>query len=194
MIYVVSGFMRTGTSMMMNALSAGGLDPVTNPSRDHMNDRFGDEYYQPNPNGFYELTRQEYRQLDFPKQFDGKLIKLLYAGLHRLAVHHYRILFMKRHPEEIRQSYEAFFGIVPLQYMQVFDNYKAIMTEAVNQLHNRRDVASVHVFEYRQVVEHPFAHFEELASDGWPIDPAKAVTVVDPDQCRFKLEILEVGI
>ncbi len=53
MIYLVSGDMRTGTSMMMQALEAGGLEAVYNENRDRMNQQYGDKDYQPNGGGFY---------------------------------------------------------------------------------------------------------------------------------------------
>ena len=45
-IYVVSGLPRSGTSMMMKMLEAGGLEPVTDGIRSADND---------NPKGYYEL-------------------------------------------------------------------------------------------------------------------------------------------
>jgi len=76
MLCVVSGFMRTGTFMMMKALQAGGLDASYSQSRDTMKDRWKDEHYDPNIGGLYELNRKEYKQKNFPRQFDGRLIKV----------------------------------------------------------------------------------------------------------------------
>ena len=47
-LYVVSGFMRTGTSMMMKALEAGGLKVKYKQSREEMRKSFADKYYDPN--------------------------------------------------------------------------------------------------------------------------------------------------
>ena len=77
MIYVVSGFMRTGTSMMMKALEAGGMDASYKQSRDVMKDHYADEYYNPNIGGLYELEKQDYQKWDFPRDYEGKLIKAL---------------------------------------------------------------------------------------------------------------------
>ena len=41
-IYVVTGYMRTGTSMMMQCLQAGGLEAVYSPAREGMNERHGE--------------------------------------------------------------------------------------------------------------------------------------------------------
>ena len=56
MLYVVSGFKRTGTSMMMHALIAGGLDGVYSEQRQHITDKIPEGEYNPNPNGFYEYV------------------------------------------------------------------------------------------------------------------------------------------
>lgn len=182
MIYLVSGFMRCGTSMMMKALHEGGLDVSHDPDRAKLNARFGDEYYQPNAGGFWELARDDYRDPHFPQKFDGKLIKLLMGGLNRMAVMQYRIVFMWRSPKEIAASYEAFFGH-PLQRAGKIEEQKNRLLELT---HNRRDVVSLHEFSYPDVVSAPKQHFVKLKREGWPIDVEKAAAVVDAKQRRFK--------
>lgn len=188
--YIVSGFMRTGTSMMMAALEAGGLDPVFNPSRDDLNDRHGDEHYKPNEGGFYELSRQQYQQIGFPGMYAGRLLKCLWGGLPRLCPGQYLVVFMMRDPEEIRQSFEAFFGTTAPPSLK---QYKSIMDLSVALLRNRRDT-HVHVLQYRDAVDQPLRSFRRLRELGWPISVDEAAAIVDPDLCRFRLEGLEVGI
>ena len=190
-IYIISGFMRSGTSMMMRALEAGGLTAVFNPNRDRMKEVYGDDKYVPNP-AFYELSRSEYLRYGFPRGYEGKLIKCLWGGLPKLVVvGDYRVVFMLRDPEEIRQSYEAFFDAEAP--MEVLNNYRQVMQDSIGLLNNRKDTA-VEVFQYRQVVKAPLPHFERLAQAGWPIDPVRAAAVVDPELCRFRLENLTTGI
>lgn len=188
--------MRCGTSMMMDALRAGGLEPAFESKRDQMNARFGDDKgYKPNPNGFYELNRKEYLQPDFPKMYRGKLVKILYGGLQRLPVFQYGVVFMRRNGEEVRQSYEAFFEIKLEDAFKKFlqNDFDKTMDEHVARLQNRIDT-QVTVLWYRDVVKNSRAAFERLAVQGWPIDPEAAASVVDPSLCRFKLEELTVGI
>lgn len=190
MIYVVSGFMRSGTSMMMRALEAGGLEAAFAPERDEMNERFGDEDYQPNPGGFYELNRREYREHGFPRKYEGKLIKCLWGGLPRFVVGAYQIVFMLRDPEEIRQSFESFFNQPAPPMLTTYDEQ---MQDAIDLLRNRRDT-TVCVLQYRDVIADPVSAFEQLLGSGWPIDVEQAAAVVDPELCRFRLEELTVGI
>ena len=190
MIYVVSGFMRSGTSMMMQALEAGGLEAAFAPQRDEMNQQFGDEHYQPNPGGFYEMTRQEYLEYGFPRKHEGKLLKCLWGGLPRFVVGSYLVAFMLRDPEEIRQSFEAFFNRPAPPFLE---DYQERMRDGIDQLRNRKDT-EVAVLEYREVVDKPRETFEKLKNAGWPINVDRATGVIQPDLCRFRREDLTVGI
>jgi len=188
--YVVSGYMRTGTSMMMKALEAGGLEAAINPDRDKMNQQFGDSNYKPNVGGFYELNRSEYQQYGFPRMYEGKLLKCLWGGVAKVVVGDYRIVFMMRNPEEIRQSYEAFFdGRVPPS----LEKYEDIMKDTIDMLENRKDTR-VLIIQYRNVINNPRKEFQKIKDFGFPIDIERAISVVDPTLCRFKLEDLTVGI
>jgi len=156
-----------------------------------MNTSYGDEYYQPNPGGFYELAYPDYKKERFPLWCKGKVIKVLRGGLPDLTEHKYKAVFMLRHPEEIRQSYEAFFETGPDQY--ILRGYLKHMAQSIEYLNSRDDI-EFEVFHYRSVVEDPEYHFNYLADKGWPIDPQKASAIVNPDLYRFRLERLTVGL
>ena len=192
--YIVSGYMRTGTSMMMQCLVACGMESVHDLRREQMNQRWGDRFYRPNKHGFYEPWYSQLRDPGFPRQYEGKLLKVLWGGLSALVElpGGYKIVFMRRHPEEIRQSYEGFFG-KPLRLPSLF-HYEERMRYALDYIENRSDMQLSAVFQYRDVVDNPLPAFQKLANAGWPIDPHVAAAQVDPTQCRFKLENLEVGI
>ncbi len=190
-LYIVSGCMRTGTSMMMRALEAGGMDAAYKQSRDVMKERFADEHYDPNVGGLYELERRDYREPGFPHKYEGRLIKALAMGVPSMAVmERIRVVFMQRHPEEIRQSYGAFFG----QELKGMDTLKERTHDILERIRNRRDVISLEIFWYRDVIESPHRHFQNLYLTGWPINTGKAAAVVDPDLCRYRLEHLTVGV
>lgn len=190
-LYVVSGFMRTGTSMMMRALEASGMDAVSRPKRDEMKDKHADDYYNPNRGGLYELNREEYLALDFPKGFEGKLIKALSMAIPTMNVmeNGIRVVFMRRDQEEIRQSYLAFFN--SNLNMRKFNERIEYIIERIN---NRKDVLSLDIFWYRDVIVDPIKYFNLLKESGWNIDVEKAAGIVDPEQCRYRRENLTVGI
>lgn len=177
---------------MMAALSAGGMVPVYDERRDRLNNAFGDDLYCPNAGGFFELGQGEEKHL---RDHRGKLIKVL-VGSRAIEVViqkrlPYRIVFMKRHPEEIRQSFEAFWGNTR-QITPVINHYDEVMGEAIQRLTDTG--ASVDIFQYREVVESPLVHFVALQNRGWPIQPEKSARIVNPALCRFRLEQLVVGI
>lgn len=199
MIYVVSGFRRSGTSMMMKALQAGGLDALYDGEQDEGLARGADDYYAlQHGESVYEPARHRFQEWNWPLAYDGKLMKCLYGGLSQLAVNDsgYRYVFMLRDPEEIRQSDEARMlkkrtkAPAWLNDKEYYDR----MFLAIDGLNNRMDTKSLAVFRYRELLEDPLAAFHELAVQGWPIDAEKAAAVVDPTMCRFKIEDLTLGV
>lgn len=194
MLYVVSGFMRTGTSMMMRALEAGGLQAVYAASREDMRKKYADGDYDPNSGGLYELERSDYQAIDFPRAYDGKLIKCLNQGVVTMATmpKGMQVIFMRRDVEEIRQSYDAFFG-KQLGMLEP-ETFQRRMDLTVEKIRNRRDIITCSEIWYRDVIEDPLYWFIRLNMLGWPIDTELAAAVVDPELCRYKLEDLEVGV
>lgn len=188
--YIVTGYMRTGTSMMMRALEAGGLEAVYRQSRNDMKARLSDEHYDANVGGLYELEQTDYRADGFPRQYAGKLIKMILPPPTTMAVmDDVRIVVMRRDAEEIRQSYLAFFN-------RNIDTSEvdARMERMIEELQNRKDVKALDVFWYRDVVAEPLKHFELLKAHGWNIKPQKCAEVVNPGLCRFKREELTIGV
>lgn len=190
-LYVVSGFMRTGTSMMMRALEAGGLEAVKRQSREEMRKRYADEKYNPNEGGLYELETNDFKDINFPRQFQGKLIKCLAGGIERMCVMpKVKIIFMRRDMEEIRQSYQAFFSE---NLNMVEERFVPFIENSLQILQNRKDTEVV-VLWYRDVLKDPAAVFTALKENGWPIDVAKCVEIINPNLCRFKKEDLVIGV
>lgn len=194
MIYVVSGYMRTGTSMMMRALMSGGLTPKVSVERERVvTERFENGAFHPNIFGLYEMFQKEIvKSVMDPSSIDGKLIKCLAGGLSRFAAWDWRVIFMQRDYEEMRQSCLAIFdgrkGLLPAE-----DVFREQMAYFKGQMNERRDIDWVE-FEYREVLDNPLAHFKKLKDRGWPIDAEKASSIVDPEQCRYRVENLDVGI
>jgi hypothetical protein len=97
-ITVVSGLPRSGTSMMMKMLEAGGLSPLTD------NIRTPDE---DNPKGYYEFERVKEleKDRDWLEDARGKFVKVISMLLRHLpADYEYDVVFMRRRMEEILAS------------------------------------------------------------------------------------------
>lgn len=98
---IVSGLPRSGTSMMMQMLEAGGIPVITD------NIRQADE---DNPRGYYEYepVKQLSRDTSWLATAGGKAAKLVYLLLYDLPNdHNYRVIFMERILEEVIASQEA---------------------------------------------------------------------------------------
>jgi hypothetical protein len=97
-IIVVSGLPRSGTSMMMKMLEAGGLEPLTD------NIRTADE---DNPKGYFEFERVKQIENDkaWLEDARGRVVKLISALLKHLPPsYNYKVIFMRRAMPEILAS------------------------------------------------------------------------------------------
>jgi hypothetical protein len=97
-ITVVSGLPRSGTSMMMNMLVAGGMQALVDNIRAADDD---------NPKGYFELEKVKELSKDNSWIADarGKVVKVISALLKHLPPdHHYKVVFMRRKMEEILAS------------------------------------------------------------------------------------------
>lgn len=95
---LVSGLPRSGTSLMMQMLEAGGMKIMTDQQRQADDD---------NPKGYYEW--EEIRQLPrnprLIEKAEGKVVKVISALLpHLPPKHRYKIIFMRRPASEVVRS------------------------------------------------------------------------------------------
>ena len=99
-IIIVSGLPRSGTSLMMQMLSHGGLEVLTDNVRTADVD---------NPRGYYELEQAKRVRADASWLPDarGKVVKMVSQLLYDLPpTERYRIIFMERDLEEMLASQE----------------------------------------------------------------------------------------
>jgi hypothetical protein len=97
-ITIVSGLPRSGTSMMMQMLMAGGMGIVTDAIRKADED---------NPRGYLEWERVKKLKEDksWLNECSGKAVKVISMLLFDLpSNHHYKIIFMQREIEEVLAS------------------------------------------------------------------------------------------
>ncbi len=98
-VIVVSGLPRSGTSMMMKMLQAGGIEPIVDNIRAADDD---------NPQGYFEFERV--KQLDkgdtaWVAEAQGKAVKVISQLLKYLpGEYEYKVIFMRRAMPEILAS------------------------------------------------------------------------------------------
>jgi hypothetical protein len=98
MIVIVSGLPRSGTSLMMQMLQAGGMPLLVDDQRPADAD---------NPNGYWEYEPVKHLQQDntWIPQAEGKAVKVVSALLQYLPRSHtYKIIFMHRPMQEVLAS------------------------------------------------------------------------------------------
>jgi LPS sulfotransferase NodH len=97
-ITVVSGLPRSGTSMMMKMLQAGGMELLTDEIRTADED---------NPKGYFELERVKQLKDDraWLEDAGGKVVKVISQLLFDLPdTHRYGVVFMRRRIDEVLAS------------------------------------------------------------------------------------------
>lgn len=97
-VTIVSGLPRSGTSMMMRMLEAGGMPVIADHERKADID---------NPRGYYEFEPAKRTKQDpsWLTTANGKAVKMVYQLLYDLpAGYEYRVLFMSRKMDEVLAS------------------------------------------------------------------------------------------
>lgn len=97
-VIIVSGLPRSGTSMLMKSIEAGGIEPLV----DHV--RKPDE---DNPKGYYEFepVKKTKEDASWLKDASGKVVKMVYRLLYDLPLDYpYRVIFTQRDLKEVLAS------------------------------------------------------------------------------------------
>jgi hypothetical protein len=97
-IYIVSGLPRSGTSLAMQMLAAGGIPPLTDKLRAADED---------NRRGYFEFEPVKATKTDpsWLAAARGKVVKMVYLLLYDLpADYEYRVVFLRRNLDEVLAS------------------------------------------------------------------------------------------
>ena len=129
-IIVVSGLPRSGTSMMMKMLEAGGQPILTDNFR---------EADDNNPNGYYEFERVKQLSdgdFDWIPDAGGKVVKIVTGLIMNLpSDHKYKVIFMQRAMKEVLASQKKMLGRLGQQDDKVEDDkMKKIYQEHLKQV------------------------------------------------------------
>ncbi|MGB8648513.1 MAG: sulfotransferase domain-containing protein [Anaerolineae bacterium] len=176
-VTIVSGLPRSGTSMMMQMLEAGGIpalkDDIRRPDED-------------NPKGYYEFERVKQIATDqaWLEDAQGKVVKMVSALLPKLPpTYSYHIVFMRRRMEEILASQKVMLArreqkdkTSDKQMAAFFNNHLAQISKWLGQQPNIQ-VLYIH---YNELLENPALHIQELNRFlGGNLDMAKMTAIVD---------------
>ena len=159
-IVIVSGLPRSGTSLMMKMLEAGGINPLTDNLRKADLD---------NPRGYYEFERVKKLPLDknWISQARGKAVKVLAELIKHLPRdEHYLIIFMMRDLDEIIESQKKMMvrrdedpdSIGDAEMKDLLRKYLVSLKKLVNKNRNME----VLYISYNELMEDPEETAEEL--------------------------------
>jgi hypothetical protein len=158
-IVVVSGLPRSGTSLMMQMLHAGGIEVVT----DHLQAADVD-----NPRGYFEFetAKKIERDTSWLPRMRGKAFKMVSQLLYHLPpTEQYRIIFIERNLEEVLVSQEKMLerrnaAAAPRQRMK--EAFMLHLEKLFGWLHEQENVR-VLVINYNQLLDDSRRHAEKIS-------------------------------
>lgn len=189
-ITVVSGLPRSGTSMVMKMLEAGGIPPLTDKIRTPDED---------NPKGYYEFERV--KQLDkgdtiWVAEAQGKAVKVISQLLKHLpSEYEYRVVFVQRHMDEVLASQKKMLVNRGEESNKTSDEELAALfnrhLHSVKQWLVGQTNMPVLYVHYSDILATPMLQAERINDflDG-ALDTEAMATVVDPTLYRNRKESL----
>ncbi|MCK6639678.1 MAG: alkaline phosphatase family protein [Bacteroidia bacterium] len=180
-IIVVSGLPRSGTSMMMNMLKAGGIEVMEDGKR--MSD-------ESNPRGYFEDERVKALHLDqsWIGAAKGKAIKVVAPLLHFLpARYNYTVIFMDRDMTEVLRSQQIMLGKNPENFpMGLATAYAQNLRKAENWMSAQPHVNFLRV-NYAEAIANPQLVAEQITEVlGQELNIEKMTAAVDASLYRNK--------
>ncbi len=179
-VIVVSGLPRSGTSMLMKMLEAGGLQVVTDGQRAADED---------NPKGYYEVERVKDLAREKDKRYlagaRGKVVKIISFLLKSLPANlNYRVIFVKRNLDEVLASQRKMLvrcgeaDDTPEERMR--ELLETDLFRAGYMLRHAPQFESIEV-QYAELVARPEEEARRIAAFlGGRLDVRAMVSVVDP--------------
>jgi hypothetical protein len=185
-ITVVSGLPRSGTSLVMQMLAAGGMPVLADGLRTSDDD---------NPAGYFEFEPVKRTRSDpsWVPLAVGKAVKVIYLLLPELPLgFSYRVIFMRRDLSEVLSSQqkmlqrrgEAGAAIDAADMARIFQR----QLESTERWLAGQSSFAVTFIDYRDVVNDPFPHAERIRDFlGVHLDTQAMSAVVDPKLYRQRV-------
>ncbi|MCK4564976.1 MAG: sulfotransferase family protein [Verrucomicrobia bacterium] len=182
-ITIVSGLPRSGTSMVMNVIGAGGIEPLV----DHV--RKADE---DNPKGYYEFEPVKKTKEDASWLIGaaGRVIKMVYRLLYDLpGEYQYRVVFTQRDLKEVLASQNVMLersgnsgGTIPDEHLQSL--FAAELNKCEKWIAEQPNFKVLYI-NHRDMINSGSVQVRKINDflDGG-LDVEAMVAVVDPDLYR----------
>lgn len=183
-IPIVSGLPRSGTSLMMSMLAAGGLEVLTDQLRTPDDD---------NPVGYFEL--EDVKKLikgenSWLAQSNGKAVKVISTLLPYLPdAYHYRIIFMRRAMVEVLASQRKMMinrGENPdkIRDDQMAEFFERNLQQSERWINSQANAIRIDI-NYKQLIANPRPLVAEINKFlGGGLDEDKMLGVINPTLYR----------
>ncbi|MGA1870375.1 MAG: sulfotransferase domain-containing protein [bacterium] len=179
-IIIVSGLPRSGTSMMMKMLEAGGVEIASDGLR-----RADDD----NPKGYYELERvkelDKNKDTSWLRELRGKAVKIISYFLQELpADNNYAIIFIERSLKEISQSQNKMLAHLgettdPAKEDELLEKFENHLKKVRYLISNDPRFETIFV-NHREVLNDPYEQAERVNKFlGERLNERKMAAVVD---------------
>lgn len=183
LVTVVSGPPRSGTSLMMQTLEAGGMPVLTDGIRKNDED---------NPKGYYEFEPVKKTTTDPSWVADavGKAVKMVYRLLYDLPKdYEYRVIFMRRNMDEVLASQRMMLKRTGQEGANISDEKLADLfnrdLEKVYRWVENQDNFSMVSINYNEMVKSPLPECRRVNEFlGAGLDVDKMASVVNPSLYR----------
>jgi LPS sulfotransferase NodH len=180
--YIVSGLERSGTSMLMQILDAGGIpsefDQASRPPDDD------------NPKGYFELEGGKIINKLMNKEFSfepykGKFIKITAYGLKFLPKGNYKIIYSQRNIEEILDSMEKMAKIHDENREDTRIVFTKLNEMIMSQIKEREDIDVLFV-NYNEIMANPAENVTKIYDflDSKDFDLDRMIAAVDKSLYR----------
>lgn len=172
-VVVVSGLPRSGTSLMMQMLQAGGMPLLTDGLR---------QPDENNPRGYYELdaVKRSASDISWVAQAEDKAVKVIAQLLYNLPNNYeFKVIFMQRDIKEVMLSQQKMLGKSAAYNMSLAAVFEKEI-EKVKAWEKQQPNVEVLYVPYAELVGDPLRHVHRIADfTGYPLDTEAMQQAVD---------------
>lgn len=179
MKYLIVGYNRSGTSMLMYALKCAGISiQYDKKFTEIVESHYNTGKYRNNPTGFYEAGIECLRPLD------EHLLKVDQRTLYMVPLsYEYNVIYIERDNEEIIYSLDKMYNTVhPSKKLKIIEKQKKRMKE---YLKSHKNFSIVSEINYTDLVNNPIKYFATLDL-GIEIDANIAANAINSHYYRNK--------
>lgn len=184
-ITVVSGLPRSGTSMLMRCLEAGGVPPIVDELRVADPD---------NPNGYYEFepVKDTKNDSSWLKQADGKAVKMVYRLLRDLpTTYQFDVVVMRRHMKEVLASQLKMLERLGMDRGPSDELMASLFQRELDEFYvwaNQQDHLRVMEVWYHEIIQNPVDQFARVSDHlGRALNVASMADLIDPSLYRNRV-------